>query len=142
MLSSEFVILENPLPNEENVKGVYLLNRHLFIYGSSSWVRFDMRGNQEDTQNARMNPEEWPILRKSSNSKRNLKRNPSFAVMEFENKDDYRIIFWKGNLENDKMLLRYHSLGGDYQSFEYHRCLLLCVKLLFHFIKFVVVQSC
>lgn len=70
MLSSEFVTIENPLPNEENVKGVYLLNRHLFIYGSCSWVRFDMRGNQEEVQSTRMNAEEWPILRKSSNRNR------------------------------------------------------------------------
>lgn len=62
MLSSEFIIIENPLQAEEHVKGVYLLNRQLFVYGTHTWVQFDMRGNQEDTHTTQVDPIEWPIL--------------------------------------------------------------------------------
>lgn len=62
MLSSEFTILDNPLSNEEPVKGVYLLNHNLYIYGIASCVRFDMRGNQEDTWTSSVDSLEWPIL--------------------------------------------------------------------------------
>lgn len=64
MLSSEFTLIDNPLANEEAVKGVYLLNHNLFIHGNSSWVRFDMRGNKEETFETSMNSTEWPILSK------------------------------------------------------------------------------
>lgn len=44
MLSSEFIVFDNPLEEGENVVGVSLLNYSLFIYGSKNWARFDMRG--------------------------------------------------------------------------------------------------
>lgn len=62
MLSSEFLIIENPLPPDENVKGVYLLNRNLFIYGTNTWVQFDLRGNQEEVFQSKI-AAEWLILR-------------------------------------------------------------------------------
>lgn len=62
MLSSEFTIIDNPLLNEEPVRGVWLLNKNLFIHGDSSWVRFDMRGNKEEYFESGMDPTEWPIL--------------------------------------------------------------------------------
>lgn len=61
MLSSEFVIIENPLPGAEPVKGVYLLNRQLYVYGGNAWVRFDMRGNQEEVFESGMKAD-WVIL--------------------------------------------------------------------------------
>lgn len=64
MLSSEFVVIENPFPEDEKVVGIYLLNRNLFVYGIKSWVQFDMRGNQEETRSTRVDSAEWPILRK------------------------------------------------------------------------------
>lgn len=47
MLTSEFVVLENPLGDEEDVAGVHLLNAHLFIHGTANCCRYDMRGNLE-----------------------------------------------------------------------------------------------
>lgn len=99
MLSSEFVIIDNPLPAEEHVKGVYLLNRQLYVYGTSCWVRFDMRGNQEELVNSGW---EWPIL-----------------TMDFGRKDEYRVTFWTGTLDDDRMLLLYHE-ESDYETLAYH----------------------
>lgn len=62
-LTSEFVILDNPLPNEDPVYGIHLMNQFFFVYGRLAWCRFDLRGNLLET---RTNPEDsnkWPILR-------------------------------------------------------------------------------
>lgn len=64
MLSSEFVSIENPMEEGENVVGIYLLNHNLFIYGTDKWVKYDMRGNREDDFNGPLNKDEWPILGK------------------------------------------------------------------------------
>lgn len=62
MLSSEFTVIDNPLDNEEAVKGVFLLNHNLYIHGHASWARFDMRGNKEDLWVSNVDTVEWPIL--------------------------------------------------------------------------------
>lgn len=36
-LTSEYIILDNPLPQQEPIKGLYLLNTHLFVHGPGSW---------------------------------------------------------------------------------------------------------
>lgn len=41
--------------------------------------------------------------------------------MEFDNKDEYRIIFWKGNLEDTRMSLFARTVDGDYKYLEFHR---------------------
>lgn len=63
MLSSEFVVIDNPLPEEESVSGIFLLNKNLFIYGVGSWVCFDMRGNREEEFASPLEKNEWKILR-------------------------------------------------------------------------------
>lgn len=72
MLSSEFTLIDNPLENDEHVKGVYLLNRNLYIYGNASWVRFDMRGTKEHHWRTNIDTEEWPVLCKILNININL----------------------------------------------------------------------
>lgn len=41
--------------------------------------------------------------------------------MEFDNKEEYRIIFWKGTLEDDNMTLLSHDKSGDYEYLDFHR---------------------
>ncbi|CAH1380087.1 unnamed protein product [Tenebrio molitor] len=109
MLSSEFVIVDNPLPEGEPVCGIYLLNRNLFIYGIASWVMFDMRGNKEEEfASTLFDPKEWQILQ-----------------MEFENPTHYRIIFWKGNLDDDRMLLHLKVEDDEFEPFEFHSAIVL-----------------
>ncbi|CAB0044685.1 unnamed protein product [Trichogramma brassicae] len=91
-LTSEFVIINNPLPNKENVCGVFLLNQSSFIYGKTGWCRFDLRGN--------------------------LLGNHS--KMEFFTLDDYKIIFWTGNLEDSTMLLHVYRDKIGIEPFKFH----------------------
>lgn len=63
MLSSEFVIIDNPLPGGNSVTGIYLLNHNLYIYGSENWIKFDMRGNRQEDYVAPLDMSDWMILR-------------------------------------------------------------------------------
>ncbi|KAK1124231.1 hypothetical protein K0M31_006606 [Melipona bicolor] len=61
-LTSEFVIIDNPLPNEDPVCGVHLMNQFFFVYGKLGWCRFDLRGNLLDTHTNPEDSNKWPIL--------------------------------------------------------------------------------
>lgn len=70
-LTSEFVIVNNPLVNDESddnaVCGVYLMNQYAFIYGTHEWCRFDLRGNllsRHTTTTPQIDYNKWKILRK------------------------------------------------------------------------------
>nr|CAI5835187.1 unnamed protein product [Callosobruchus analis] len=108
MLSSEFVIVDNPLPEGKSVVGIYLLNYNLFIYGTEDWVRFDMRGNKQEEFKGPLDGTDWPIL-----------------YMELDNKTQYRIIFWKGTLDDENMRLLLVTEDGSYKCLEYHSALVL-----------------
>ncbi|KAJ8916564.1 hypothetical protein NQ315_000208 [Exocentrus adspersus] len=103
MLSSEFIIVDNPLRDAKPVTGIYLLNYNLFVYGDDQWVKFDMRGNKEEEYSPPTGVGDWPILH-----------------MEFDNRSEYRIIFWRGNLDDDRMMLNLHTKEGDYEYLNYH----------------------
>lgn len=81
MLSSEFIIIDNPFGgNTEPVTGVFLLNQRyvffllfiktynhifnfsLFINGKRKWARYDMRGKLIDQFDAVNVTNEWEIL--------------------------------------------------------------------------------
>lgn len=84
MLSSEFIIIDNPFgDNTEPVTGVFLLNQKyfllinvklfiilkfcfinfsLFINGKRKWARYDMRGKLIDQFDAVNVTNEWEIL--------------------------------------------------------------------------------
>lgn len=62
MLSSEFVIIENPFDETDHVTGLYLLNQSLFIHTKLKWARFDMRGNLILLNTEARVGEEWETL--------------------------------------------------------------------------------
>ena len=61
-LTSEFVVIDNPLPDEEKLYGVHLMNQFVFIYGKYSWCRFDLRGNLISTHTSTEDSSQWCIL--------------------------------------------------------------------------------
>lgn len=62
MLSSEFVIIDNPFNEGDPVTGVFLLNQSLYINSKRKWARFDMRGKFLEQIEAPNVNEEWEIL--------------------------------------------------------------------------------
>lgn len=62
MLSSEFTVIDNPFEEDDRVCGSYLLNQNLFIYGTKTWVKYDLRGNLEEKFKNPYDATVWPIL--------------------------------------------------------------------------------
>lgn len=62
MLSSEFVIINNPFEQTDQVTGVYLLNQNLFVHSKLKIARYDMRGNLQEIFNTPDVTTEWEIL--------------------------------------------------------------------------------
>ncbi|XP_023701873.1 NACHT and WD repeat domain-containing protein 2 isoform X2 [Cryptotermes secundus] len=100
-LTSEHNILDNPLPQQEPVTGVYLLNTHLFVYGPGHWCRFNMRGQLEETCASPEDPSRGSLL-----------------TMEFTALDRYRMLFWNGSLENPSLVL--HTANPTLEPFCFH----------------------
>ncbi|XP_055685545.1 NACHT and WD repeat domain-containing protein 2 [Lutzomyia longipalpis] len=86
MLSSEFVIIDNPFEAKDQVTGVYLLNQNLFIHTKLKWARFDMRGNLQEKFDAVNVTEDWEIL-----------------LMEFYSINEYHVVYWTGQISNEKL---------------------------------------
>jgi hypothetical protein len=63
MLSSEFVIIDNPFDERDPVCGVFLLNQCFFVYSKISYTRFDMHGTLlEKIEITDINKNEWNLL--------------------------------------------------------------------------------
>ncbi|XP_043470617.1 NACHT and WD repeat domain-containing protein 2 [Leptopilina heterotoma] len=107
-LTSEFVIIDNPLPNDEPVSGIYLMNQFVFIFGKSAWCRFDLRGNLLANFTSPEDTNQWSILE-----------------IEYTTLDEYRIIFWTGNLDDPLMLLHTYRKKGTLESFHYHSAMVM-----------------
>ncbi|KAK5645668.1 hypothetical protein RI129_004132 [Pyrocoelia pectoralis] len=102
-LTSEYTVVDNPLPEQDPVVGVDLLTYNLFVYGAKSWVQFDVRGNQQKVFHTPIEDENWHIL-----------------VIDYDNLSDYIIIFWRNDLENDQMILHSYKNKIDFNPLEYH----------------------
>ncbi|XP_050685594.1 NACHT and WD repeat domain-containing protein 2 [Leptidea sinapis] len=94
MLTSEYVTIENPLDEGETVRGVYVLNHHMIIYGPHSWVQYNTRGEHEQTVTAPStepyNDLNWEIL--------------SIEMIDLEN---LFVVMWSGDLDNDRLLVHF-----------------------------------
>ncbi|KAL2749964.1 NACHT and WD repeat domain-containing protein 2 [Vespula maculifrons] len=107
-LTSEFVIINNPLPDEEHVCGVHLTNQYVFIYGRIGWYKFDLRGNLLGNYTNPEDSNKWPIL-----------------YVEYTNLDEYRIVFWSGNIEDSIMLLHTYKKKSALELFHFHSAMVM-----------------
>lgn len=125
-LTSEFVIISNPLPNEEPVYGVHLMNQFVFIYGRMGWCKFDLRGNLLGNFTTPEDSNQWPILRECIRPYQSMtshyQSEQFYPIdLEYSTLDEYRIIFWSGNLEDSAMLLHAYRPKGVLDPFLFHR---------------------
>lgn len=63
-LTSEFIIIDNPLPEEEPVCAIHLMNQFVFIIGQHAWCKFDLRGNLLGNHTSPEDSNKWKILSK------------------------------------------------------------------------------
>ncbi|XP_055907671.1 NACHT and WD repeat domain-containing protein 2 [Eupeodes corollae] len=96
-LSSEFVVIDNPFEEQDQVTGLYLLNYSLFVNTKLKWARFDMRGNLMEQFSAPSDAANWEIL-----------------SMEFFTTEENNIIYWTGKISETR--LRLDSTRGPNRS--------------------------
>ncbi|XP_022837099.1 NACHT and WD repeat domain-containing protein 2 [Spodoptera litura] len=98
MLTSEYITIDNPLGEGETVRGVFVLNHHMFIYGPRSWVQYTMRGEHEQTlpapNTAPFDDVTWEIL-----------------SMDFRDLENFFLVMWSGDLDEDRLLLQFCKNG-------------------------------
>ncbi|XP_026300938.1 NACHT and WD repeat domain-containing protein 2 isoform X2 [Apis mellifera] len=107
-LTSEFVIIDNPFPNKDPVCGIHLMNQFFFVYGKLGWYRFDLRGNLLDMHTNPEDSNKWPIL-----------------SVEHTNLDEYRIVFWSGNIEDTNMLLHTYRKKRSLDPLYFHSVMVM-----------------
>ncbi|XP_050688331.1 NACHT and WD repeat domain-containing protein 2-like [Eriocheir sinensis] len=99
MLTSEFFLLENPMPGEK-VIGTLLSDLCALIHGERSWVLYTLRGEERERVPS---PVDKPIL-----------------FMDFISPADYSLVCWSGDFD-DKNLLIYTVVGGQaFPIVEFH----------------------
>ena len=88
LLTSEQIVIDNPLVDNESVKGACLLDTHCVLYGESQWMLFTMQGTLNE-------------------GRREMCEEPGFQIlsMDFRSLDEYRIVFWTGELDDKRLVL-------------------------------------
>ncbi|CAG4962206.1 unnamed protein product [Colias eurytheme] len=94
MLTSEYITIDNPLDEGETVRGVFVLNHHMMIYGPRSWVQYSTRGEHEYTGFAPSvepyDDVQWEIL-----------------SMDFRDLENIVLVMWSGDLDDDRLLVQF-----------------------------------
>lgn len=108
LLTSEQVIINNPLQESESVKGACLLDTHCVLYGHSQWILLTMQGT-------------------TVQSNRESCSEPGFQLlsMDFESQGNYHIIFWTGELDDKR--LNFQSVIDDHRTnlLEIHSAMIM-----------------
>lgn len=76
----------------------------MFVYGHMTWCRFDLRGNHEESGTSQENDDKWKILK-----------------MEWSSLEEYKILFWTGDLDNPEMALRTVNGNEALDPFYFYR---------------------
>ncbi|KAK0175700.1 hypothetical protein PV327_009429 [Microctonus hyperodae] len=109
-LSSEFIVMNNPLSDEQSICGVHLMNQFVIVYGKNEWCRYDLRGNLVSRHLTPVDYNLWHILH-----------------IEYTTLNVYRLIFWSGNLENASMLIHSYDEGDIFYHLEFHSAMTMTV---------------
>ncbi|XP_045112132.1 NACHT and WD repeat domain-containing protein 2-like isoform X2 [Portunus trituberculatus] len=99
MLTSEFFLLENPMPGEK-VIGTLLSDTCALIHGEKSWVLYTLRGEERERVSS---PVDKPIL-----------------FMDFVSPTDYSLVCWSGDFENKNLLIYTMDGGQAFPIVDFH----------------------
>ncbi|CAG0888380.1 unnamed protein product [Darwinula stevensoni] len=100
MLTGEYLILENPLPDGENVEGTQLSDSHLVIHGSHTWTLFNLKGEFQDSQE--------------------IEGERSILKMGFSDPDEYFLILWQGQQDDPELSLDTYVQGHPLTTLHFH----------------------
>lgn len=104
-LVSEFIVIENPLENNQTVQGIRLLDTYLIIFGQSAWSLLNLSGK---------------VIRTTKNT-----RDDAILEMEMLSDSDYSIIYWSGDLANTVMALETFKDETVGQTLDFHTVIVL-----------------
>jgi hypothetical protein len=103
MLIGEFLIIENPLEDDEGIVGTLLSDTQLVIYGNYSWALFNMKGKQVGTV-------------KLDCPKRRI------FLMDFISETNYYVYLWNGDGEEPDLTFKTVVDGTeDAEVMSFHR---------------------
>ena len=128
-VTSEFIVIDNPLKGEQTVQGVLLNDNRLFIYGQYSWCVYSITGTLLETKEVEGNHESFPILSMRivssptsapdagiSNGgdapklQRRLRKVLSMkSIPQSKDTSNLFILRWSGDMEDDNLLLENHK---------------------------------
>ena len=101
-------MINNPLQENEPVKGACLLDTHCVIYGQSQWILFTMQGTAVQNHRERCELPDFQLL-----------------SMDFESHGSYHIIFWTGELDDKRLVLQTIDDGHRTTSLELHSAMVM-----------------
>ena len=99
-LVSEFIIIDNPLGQNESIQGLVLLDTNLIIYGQYAWSIFNMSGKE-----TRFNK---------------IFHNDPILAIQMVSTETFSIIHWSGDTKNPRMSLATHKEDGVSAVLEFH----------------------
>lgn len=115
LLTSEQVVIDNPLPEGEAVRGACLLDTHCILYGQSQWKLLTLQGQVVESRQETFSP-----LPGSDVSYQIL-------LMDFRARraGDYHVIFWTGKLEDKRLILQSIDQGQRINPLQLHGALVM-----------------
>ena len=101
-LVSEFIIIENPLGQNESIHGLVLLDTNLIIFGQYAWSIFNLQGKEVRFNKVFKN---FPIL-----------------AIEMISLEEYSVVHWSGDPKDPSMIMTTVKDGGTNISpdLEFH----------------------
>ena len=102
-LIGEFIIIENPLLDNDAVQGIRLLDTNLIIFGSSSWSLLNLSGKTVRTTK--------------------IDRTDSILEMKFLTCADYSITYWSGDLAKTDMTIETYKEDIKGEPLEFYKFL-------------------
>ncbi|XP_046458040.1 NACHT and WD repeat domain-containing protein 2-like isoform X2 [Daphnia pulex] len=110
LLTSEQIVINNPLQEDETVRGACLLDTHCVLYGQSQWVLLTMQGVAVEIRRERC-----PLSQ------------PQFQLlsMDFESHGKYHVVFWTGDLDDKRLVLQTINDGQRTSPLELHSAMVM-----------------
>ncbi|KAE9539917.1 hypothetical protein AGLY_005169 [Aphis glycines] len=85
------------------VSGVNMLNTHLFVHGSFSLCKYDLRGNLESKISTNEDPNQWVLM-----------------SVKFTTLTCNRFIFWSGRMDDTRMMMQTTKDNNTGPKFYFH----------------------
>lgn len=96
LLTSELVVINNPLVSDDYINGACLLDTHCIIYGPTEWVLLSMQGSVIERHHEKL-VDDFEVL-----------------TMDFRSLDEYNLTMWSGNLDDKRII--FQSQFSDHRT--------------------------